>query len=439
MPLRRKRNAYSRGVPLQPDPLLSPLVTALSGLTVVLGGLLAFWLSERRGRRQPGPPSTELPPGVAEVVATLRSAAVVLDVADDVVRATPASYALGLVRGREVPHPALLAMVHAARDEGAIKEEELELPRGPVGRGTVSVLVRVAPLGSLHVLVTAEDRTESRRIEEVRRDFTANVSHELKTPVGAISLLAETMMEAADDPEAVRRFAERTRREAGRLTTLVQEIIELSRVQGAPESLRPTLVSIDEIVTEAVDRARVGAEGKDIVIEVERHTDAQVYGEKALLVMALQNLIDNAVRYSEAGTRVSVRLGRVDGLVEIAVADQGIGIAAADRDRVFERFYRVDPARSRATGGTGLGLSIVKHVAANHGGDVQLWSRVGQGSTFTLRLPVADASAGAAVPPDVSVEVPAPKRRQGDGRRVSGSRRPDRTLAKKRRRRRHGR
>lgn len=427
---------------LQPDPLLSPLVSAVLGLTVVLGGLLAFWIGERRPGQIVGPQTGELPEGVAEVIATLRSAAIVLDVADEVVRATPASYALGLVRSRSVPHRDLMEMVHQARREGAIKEQELELARGPVGRGTVAVLARVAPLGSLHVLITAEDRTESRRIEEVRHDFTANVSHELKTPVGAISLLAETMMEAADDPEAIRRFAERTQREASRLTTLVQEIIELSRVQGAPESLRPTLVSIDEIVAEAVDRSRMAAESKDIRIQVDNPSGALVYGERPLLVMALQNLIDNAVQYSDSATRVAIGLRRTNGLVEIAVADQGIGIVQGDRDRVFERFYRVDPARSRATGGTGLGLSIVKHVAANHGGDVQLWSQPGQGSTFTLRLPTADGAVeplpsrrGSDILQSAAPQTAGSQRRRGPTRSETASRN-ERALAKRQRRRR---
>ena len=245
--------------------------------------------------------------------------------------------------------------------------------------------VRVAPLGSLHVLVLVEDRTEARRVEEVRRDFVVNVSHELKTPVGAISLLAETVEAAADDPEAVRRFAGRMQREADRLAALVQEIIDLSRLQTSSALAEPELVDVDQVVAEAVDRARLAADGKRIALDVAPATGVKVYGDHALLVTALRNLVDNAVRYSDEGTRVGIGLSRKDDLVEIAVADQGIGIPEAEQDRVFERFYRVDPARSRTTGGTGLGLSIVKHVAANHGGEVTVWSQPHSGSTFTLR------------------------------------------------------
>jgi two-component system sensor histidine kinase SenX3 len=224
----------------------------------------------------------------------------------------------------------------------------------------------------------------------IRRDFVVNVSHELKTPVGALALLAETVQDAADDPVAVRRFAERMQQEATRLSVLVHEIIELSRLQvaGALQEVSP--IRVRDVVDEAVDRAQTNAQAKNITITVGGSSDCVVYGDQNLLVTAVRNLLDNAVSYSGPSTRVGVGVRETEGLVEIAVVDQGIGIAADDQDRVFERFYRVDPARSRDTGGTGLGLSIVKHVAADHGGDVQMWSQPGKGSTFTLRIPAAD-------------------------------------------------
>jgi two-component system sensor histidine kinase SenX3 len=253
------------------------------------------------------------------------------------------------------------------------------------------------------VLVLAEDQTGSRRVEEVRRDFVANVSHELKTPVGALALLAETVEDAADDPEAVRRFAGRMRYEASRLTSLVQDLITLSRIQAAEPVPDPAPVRLDAVVVEALDRCRMNAASRRIDLVETTDSGLVVLGDEDLLVTALRNLLDNAVAYSPEHTRVLVTTTRAsDHTAEISVADQGIGIPERARERIFERFYRVDPARSRATGGTGLGLAIVKHVTAAHGGNVTVWSKVGVGSTFTLRLPLrplpAAMTAGQAPP-----------------------------------------
>jgi len=330
---------------------------------------------------------------VVRVLAVLNAATVVLDANDDVVRASSLAYALGIVRNDDLEHQVLLDLVVLVRRDGAIREQELELPRGPVGGGRVLLQVRVAPLGDDRVLVLAEDRTEARRVEAIRRDFVVNVSHELKTPVGAISLLAETVTDAAEDPAVVRRFAERMRREAMRLSALVHEIIELSRIQVDGATSYERTVSVAQVVIEAVDRARTSASAKNIAITIGDGPQPHVYGDHNLLVTAVRNLLDNAVAYSSENTHVGVAITEVDGLVQIAVVDQGIGIAAEEQERVFERFYRVDDARSRETGGTGLGLSIVKHIAADHGGDVQLWSEPGQGTTFTLRIPAAPMNA----------------------------------------------
>jgi two-component system sensor histidine kinase SenX3 len=213
------------------------------------------------------------------------------------------------------------------------------------------------------------------------------VSHELKTPVGAISLLAEALESSADDEEAVRRFAKRMHKESGRLAALVQDIIELSRLQGASVAQQGRPVDVNAVIHEAVDRSQLPAESKNIKIVVGGHVDGMVFGDPDLLVTALRNLIDNAIRYSPENTRVGVGVRAKEGLIAISVTDQGEGLSPEDQERVFERFYRVDSARSRHTGGTGLGLSIVKHVVSNHGGEVTLWSQPGQGSTFTLRLP----------------------------------------------------
>jgi two-component system sensor histidine kinase SenX3 len=303
------------------------------------------------------------------------------------VRASPAAYAYGLVRGHTVVHKELLDMTAGVRRDGVILEKKLELPRGPLGQGTIIVQVRAAMLGEEYILLLADDRTEITRTEEIRNDFVANVSHELKTPVGAISLLAEALESSADDEQAVRRFAKRMHKESGRLAALVQDIIELSRLQGASVSQGGSAVDINAVIAEAVDRSQLPAESKKIQIVVGEHVDATVYGDRDLLVTALRNLIDNAIRYSPENTKVGVGVRAKDGLIAVSVTDQGEGMTPEDQERVFERFYRVDAARSRHTGGTGLGLSIVKHVASNHGGEVTLWSRPGQGSTFTLRLP----------------------------------------------------
>jgi two-component system sensor histidine kinase SenX3 len=307
--------------------------------------------------------------------------------------ASTAAREFGHVQGDELVVGELLALVRQVRRDGETREGELEVSGGSGGRST-SFAVRVAPLGSEAggeglILLLAEDQTESRRVDQVRRDFVANISHELKTPVGALALLAETMEEAADDPEAVRRFAGRMRQEASRLTHLVQDLITLSRIQAAEPIPDPNPVDLGSVVAEALDRCRMKASARGIELAATCDEPLLVLGDEDLLITALRNLLENAVAYSPDKTRVVVSASR-DGhhFAQITVADQGIGIPERDLERIFERFYRVDPARSRATGGTGLGLAIVKHVVAAHGGKITVWSREGVGSTFTLRLPV---------------------------------------------------
>ncbi|MFD4033494.1 sensor histidine kinase [Streptomyces sp. NPDC058637] len=370
---------------------------AIAGLCTGVIAMLAFRWSEREQKRPTRtsmrPDSNApLPPGVDTVLSVLSSSAVVLDESDSVVKASSAAYALGLVRGGRLSVEAMLHMARDTRRDGEIRQVELDLPRRGTGRGeALAVSARVAPLGSRLVLLLVEDLTEARRIEAVRRDFVANVSHELKTPTGALSLLSEAVMDASDDPEAVERFAGRMQIEATRLTNLVQELIDLSRVQNDDPLEDAEPVPVEELVAEAIDRCRQQAGSKQITMASGGTEDLFVWGNRGQLAAALGNLVENAVNYSPARTRVGIaarRLAAPGGdLIEIAVTDQGLGISEKDRERVFERFYRVDPARSRATGGTGLGLAIVKHVAASHGGEVTVWSSEGQGSTFTLRLP----------------------------------------------------
>ncbi|AQU67966.1 sensor histidine kinase [Streptomyces niveus] len=374
-------------------------VAAIAGACTGVIAMLAFRWSERdqaRPTRSSLHTEAGLPPGVDTVLSVLRSSAVVLDESDSVVKASSAAYALGLVRGGKLAVEPMLHMARDTRRDGEIRQVELDLPRRGTGRGeALAVSARVAPLGSRLVLLLVEDLTEARRIEAVRRDFVANVSHELKTPTGALSLLSEAVMDASDDPEAVTRFAGRMQIEATRLTNLVQELIDLSRVQNDDPLEDAEPVRVEELVAEAIDRSRHAASTKQITMAAGGAADLRVWGNRGQLAAALGNLVENAVNYSPARTRVGIAARRVvapgGDLIEIAVTDQGIGISEKDRERVFERFYRVDPARSRATGGTGLGLAIVKHVAASHGGEVTMWSSEGQGSTFTLRLPEAGA------------------------------------------------
>ncbi|MFF7181823.1 ATP-binding protein [Streptomyces sp. NPDC008121] len=391
-------------------------LAAIAGVCTGVIAMLAFRWSERdqaRPTRTSLHTDAVLPPGVDTVLSVLRSSAVVLDESDSVVKASSAAYALGLVRGGKLAVEPMLNMARDTRRDGEIRQVELDLPRRGTGRGeALAVSARVAPLGSRLVLLLVEDLTEARRIEAVRRDFVANVSHELKTPTGALSLLSEAVMDASDDPEAVTRFAGRMQIEATRLTNLVQELIDLSRVQNDDPLEDSEPVRVDELVAEAIDRSRHTATTKQITMASNvwlpegpeqggggrregGSADLFVWGSRGQLAAALGNLVENAVNYSPARTRVGIAARKITApggdLIEIAVTDQGIGIPDKDKERIFERFYRVDPARSRATGGTGLGLAIVKHVAASHGGEVSVWSTEGQGSTFTLRLPEAGA------------------------------------------------
>lgn len=276
----------------------------------------------------------------------------------------------------------------------------LEVPRrgtsAGTGAGMATVEVRAIPLHVGFTVIIAEDRTAARQLDSVRRDFVANISHELKTPVGAISLLAETVEDAADDPEMVADFARRIKTESRRLGSLVHEVIELSRAEAAAALNHPRLVSVDTLIADAAEQSTTTAAARDITLALAPETGLQVRGDHDVLVTAVRNLVDNAIAYSPESSHVAIGAKQHNGLVEVAVIDHGPGIDPDLQPRIFERFFRIDPARSRETGGSGLGLSIVKHVAAEHGGDVSVWSKPGHGSTFTLRLPhVAHTEDGA--------------------------------------------
>jgi two-component system sensor histidine kinase SenX3 len=301
----------------------------------------------------------------------------------------------GLVKDGRVTSEELIALIRVVRRTNETHRGAIEIARGPIGEGKREITVSVTPLTEDGlILVLISDESEGRRIDAVRRDFVANVSHELKTPIGALGLLSEAILGAKNQPEEVVRFATKMQNEAKRLTELVQEIIDLSRLQSSDPLQKAFPVEVEDVIREAVSQAQISSEARGIYVELGNIQSATVIGDRDQLIAAVHNLVENAINYSPENTKVSVTSAINGDLVEISVTDQGIGIAESELGRIFERFYRVDPARSRATGGTGLGLSIVKHVALNHGGDVKVWSKEGVGSTFSILLPIAKNESG---------------------------------------------
>jgi len=342
----------------------------------------------RRSTRENAINSAQIPAGIVDLLEVVDAEYLLLAPGEIVLRASDASTTLGMVRDGKLVSNEILNIVRACRRSQISQEDTIELPRGPIGEGTHNLLVRVAPVGNQGIIaVLIFDDSEFRRLDAVRRDFVANISHELKTPIGALSILSEAVLEASDDPVAITRFATRMQAEAKRLSDLVQEIINLSRIQDVDPLKNANPIVLSDLILQAMDESRLAAESREIKIEFLKNTEVTILGDESQLEMAISNLVENAINYSPNKTTVVVSLNRVDGLAEIKVKDQGIGISDENIERIFERFYRVDPARSRATGGTGLGLSIVKHIITNHGGDITVWSAQGEGSTFTMRLP----------------------------------------------------
>lgn len=328
------------------------------------------------------------------VLESLYNGIAVLDATGTVVWHNPRAVELGVVSeaGDDEAVTADDRARKAAEQALAVGETvEVDLsPLSPRGRQPAAVLAEVGSFEGEFVVVDAADESETVRLEKTRRDFVANVSHELKTPVGALALLAEAVLDSADDPESVRRFSGKIVHESRRIGTLVTELIELSRLQGAERLPELNVVEVDGVVEQAAARTRLAAESAGIDVTTDDDSGLLVNGDRMLLITAVSNLVDNAISYSPHSSPVSISRRVVGEFVEVAVTDRGIGISPKHQQRVFERFYRVDKARSRATGGTGLGLAIVKHVVANHGGEVRVWSQPGVGSTFAVRIPRAD-------------------------------------------------
>lgn len=299
----------------------------------------------------------------------------------EIVRNRSASELTGTLHADVLLNASAYKLLEAALG-GTSGEERVHLT-GPPER---MIIVRALPVGDGRAIATFEDDTERWRIDRVRTDFVANVSHELKTPIGAISVLAETL-EGETDDELILRIVGRMILESERMSRTVDELLELSRIELGGEMIGVN-VGVADVAREAIERVAPIAERRGVPVRMVDGADgAEVWGDQFQLMSATGNLIENAVKYSDPGAEVVVTTRAVDGNVEIEVRDHGIGIPAASLDRIFERFYRVDRARSRGTGGTGLGLSIVRHVAQNHGGEVNVTSREGEGSVFTLRLP----------------------------------------------------
>ncbi len=336
----------------------------------------------------PASDSAPVSDDLERLLSALPGASLVVAADGWVMRASARAEGMGLVHRDRLAITEMRDLVERAALEGAVVERDMRVRRPPLGRDLLDLRVLAVPLSAGCVVVLAEDLSEERRVDAVRRDFIANVSHELKTPVGALSLLAEAVLSAADDPDEVRRFAARMQAEAERLGGLVNDIIDLTRLQGGDPLSHAAEVEVHDVVLQAMEEVRSLALSRDIEIVVSSEPGPCILADRDQVVMALRNLLANALAYSPPHTRVAVAVGGDDRMVTIDVKDQGIGIPAHDLDRIFERFYRVDPARSRGTGGTGLGLAIVKHVCQNHGGDCRVWSEVGVGSTFTLAFPL---------------------------------------------------
>jgi len=343
----------------------------------------------RRSKADEAQSQRELPLLLLNVLNQLDGASLVIAPGEVAIFTNSEAEQLGILRDGRIQSEELLASIRVVRRTNTKQTGTIDIARGPIGEGKREITVTVIPLTENElVLVLLRDESEAQRVHDVRRDFVANISHELKTPIGALSLLSEAVLGAKDDSEAVSRFAARMQVESKRLTDLVQEIIQLSRVQDSDPLKEAQILSSDDIIKEALDQCRTTADSRQISLTFQESDSGALLGDRDQLTMAIHNLIENAINYSPADTKVAVSTSIEKEIMTISVADQGIGIPEAEVERIFERFYRVDPARSRETGGTGLGLSIVKHIINKHGGEISVWSSENVGSTFSIRLPI---------------------------------------------------
>ena len=360
-------------------------------LAVIGAGVAGFAIGRRGFRADSNSDPIPFPTLAAEVLELFGSVGILLDQNNQVVRMNNRAESFGLVARGLLVHSDLIELALHARNSKQVESYEGILRVG-LQQEQISVSAKASLVASDYIVLVLEDRTRDLRLDKTRRDFIENISHELKTPIGAIALLAEAIGQAGGEPETIEKFAGNLTKESTRLTLLVQDIIELSRLQSEEVLADAELVDLGLVVTEAVDRNEQFAASRNVKLIFKQTTGLEVFGNKEMLVASVKNLIENAITYSDSGSPVGIGCSTRDSLAEIAVTDSGDGISPDNQERVFERFFRVDPSRSRMTGGTGLGLSIVKHVAKIHRGDVKLFSQLGVGSTFTLRIPLATAS-----------------------------------------------
>jgi two-component system sensor histidine kinase SenX3 len=361
---------------------------------LIVGALLSRLFFTRRGANKANSETVDVPveplPLVAEVhIAELNSVlnaiplgVVVTDEQGSIVLDNHIAAGVGVLRHIDVlVDEAVERMIKKSRATGSVVRETLEL-FGPPPR---TLVIEAMPLEGSKSIAIIEDISERTRIDAVRTDFVANISHELKTPVGALSILADTIRDE-DDLKVIHRLSSKMVKESNRMAKTIDDLLELSRIE-LDGSVVPEPVSIFSVVAESIDRmAYFAAQAGIGIVSQLPEDDCVVKVDRLQLVSAVSNLIDNAVKYSEKGDKVTVCVAPLEETVDISVSDEGIGIPQSDIDRIFERFYRVDRARSRGTGGTGLGLSIVRHVVNNHGGTVNVTSQEGEGSTFVLTL-----------------------------------------------------
>ena len=367
------------------------LSIALGASLALLAGLAIGFAIGKKNKRESEAQPNSFPDLVAEVLELMGSVGLVVDRSNRVVGTNTWAESFGLVTRGFLVHEEMTDLVKRARAGSEIESFEGILRVG-LAQEKVSVVAQAKLIYEDFVVLVLEDRSNDIRLDKTRRDFIENISHELKTPIGAIALLSEAIQEAGDDREAVSKFASSLNKESSRLTFLVQDIIKLSRLQSEEVIADAELVDLNEVIAEAIDRNEQLAAKSKIRLISEQAPPLEVFGNKEMLITAVKNLVENAISYSEPGTSVGIGCSAKDSIAEIAVTDSGSGISPEHQERIFERFYRADPSRSRDTGGTGLGLSIVKHVAKIHRGEVKLFSQLGVGSTFTLRVPLATAS-----------------------------------------------
>ena len=360
-------------------------------LAVVGAAVAGFTIGRRGFRTDSNSDPIPFPTLAAEVLELFGSVGILLDENNQVVRMNNRAESFGLVTRGLLVHSDLIELAARARKSRLIESFDGVLSVG-LQQEKISVSAKASLVASDYIVLVLEDRTRDLRLDKTRRDFIENISHELKTPIGAIALLSEAIGQAGDNPATIEKFAKNLTKESTRLTLLVQDIIELSRLQSEEVLAEAELVDLGAVVAEAVDRNEQFAANRNVKLIFKQHEGLEVFGNKEMLVASVKNLIENAITYSDSGSPVGIGYGSKDSLAEIAITDSGDGISPENQERVFERFFRVDPSRSRETGGTGLGLSIVKHVAKIHRGDVKLFSQLGVGSTFTLRIPLATAS-----------------------------------------------